>query len=327
MRNLHLCGLLAVLGVLLSVVAASAADVKAFEIKDEKSIYAFTQGMAPVQTVPAGSRLVVKTQDCFGNQLRSPTDKLDAMDWDRVNPATGPIFIEGAEPGDALEIKIEKIEVANQGVMMVDKTFGVLKDRFDGMYFKILPIKDGNVIFDDKLSIPIRPMIGVIGVAPGKGSFNTGTPHSHGGNMDTNLIIAGTTLYLPVSEKGALLALGDIHAVQGDGEICGTGVETPATVTLVVNVRKDLKLKNPVLDNGENLMVIASAQTLDEASVIATSDMADILAARLSLDMQNINYLMSAIGDLQISQIVDPLMTARFSMPKAPLARAYGFKF
>ena len=210
---------------------------------------------------------------------------------------------------------------------MVDKTFGVLKDRFDGMYFKIFPFKDGNLVFDDKLSIPMHPMIGVIGVAPKEGSFNTGTPHSHGGNMDTKLIVAGTTLYLPVSVNGALLATGDIHAVMGDGEICGTGAETPATVTLVVNVRKGLKLNNPVLDNGENLIVIASAQTLDEASFIATSDMADILATRLPLDMQNINYLMSAIGNLQISQVVDPLMTARFSMPKKLIAEAYGFKF
>ena len=302
-------------------------DVKTFEISEEKSIYAFSQGMKPVIAVPDGSRLIIKTQDAFGNQLRTLEDKLDGIDWNRVNPASGPIFIEGAEPGDALEIKIEKIEVPEQGVMMVDKSFGALKARFDRMYFKIFSIRDGDIIFDDKLSIPIRPMIGVIGVAPKEGSFNTGTPNSHGGNMDTNLIAAGATLFLPVSEKGALLAMGDGHAVMGDGEICGTGVEVATTITLIVKVRKDFKINNPVLDNGENLVTIASAKTLDEASVMAASDMADILAARLPLDMQNVNYLMSAIGNLQVSQIVDPLMTARFSMPKAPLAQAYGFKF
>jgi amidase len=296
------------------------ADPETFEVNDDKFIYTFTQGMTPILTVPNGATLIIKTKDCFANQLQKPDDKIDTVDWDQVYPATGPIFIEGAEPGDVLEVKIENIEVGSQGVMMVDKTFGVLKDRFDGMYFRILPIEDGKIIFDEKLSIPIRPMIGVIGVAPKSGSFSTGTPHSHGGNMDTNLITAGTTLYLPVSETGAKLAVGDIHAIQGDGEICGTGVETPAIVTLKVNVRKDMKLNNPVLDDGKSIMVIASAQTLDEAAVIATSDMADILAAKLPLDMENINYLMSAVGDLQISQVVDPLMTVRFSMGKHILA-------
>ena len=319
--------LVLVVFVLAGLCVAVCAESKTFEINDEKCIYSFAQGMTPILTVPDGSTLVIKTKDCFANQLLKPDDKIDTVDWNQVNPATGPVFIEGAEPGDTLEIKIEKIEVGSQGVMMVDKTFGVLKDRFDGMYFKIFPIKDGKFIFDEKLSIPIRPMIGVIGVAPKSGSFNTGTPNSHGGNMDTNLIIAGTTLYLPVSEKGAMLAVGDIHAVMGDGEICGTGVETPANVTLTVNVRKDIKnLNNPVLDNGKNIMVIASAQTLDEAAVIATSNMADILAAKLPLDMERINYLMSAAGNLEISQVVDPLMTVRFSMAKDILA-AYGFKF
>lgn len=317
--------------VVLGMVLFTACDVpeqaNTIEIGDDSVIYAFAQGMVPAISIPAGSRIIVKTQDCFSNQLCNPEDKLEAMDWDRVNPATGPIYVEGAEPGDVLEIRIENIQVGAQGVMMVDKTFGVLKDRFDDMHFKVMPIKQGRVIFDDKLSIPIRPMIGVIGVAPKEGlSFNTGTPHSHGGNMDTNLIVAGTTLYLPVFEKGALLALGDIHATMGDGEICGTGVESPATVTLVVNIRKDIKLNNPVLDNGRDLMVIASAETLDEASRIATSDMADILATRIPLDMQNINYLMSAIGNLQTSQVVDPLMTARFAMPKKPISDAYGFR-
>ena len=309
-------------------VPAASAEIQTFEIGDENVIYAFTQGTPPVKTVPAGSRLVIKTKDCFANQLQTPEDTIEGVDWNQVNPASGPIYIEGAEPGDVLEIKIEKIEVGPQGVMMVDKTFGVLKDRFDGMYFRILPIKDGKIIFDDKLSVPINPMIGVIGVAPKAGlSFNTGTPHAHGGNLDSKLMNAGNTLFLPVSEKGALLATGDIHAIQGDGEICGTGVEAPATVTLVVNVRKDLSLTWPVVDDGENLMVFGSAETMDEASYIATSNMADILADRLPLDMQNINYMMSAIGDLQVSAIVNPLMCVRFSMPKKPLAEAYGFKF
>ena len=320
----NLARLMLVVFVLVGLCTAALAAPGTFEVNDEKSIYAFTQGMTPILTVPNGSTLVIKTKDCFANQLQKPEDKIDTVDWNQINPATGPIFIEGAEPGDVLEIKIEKVEVGSQGVMMVDKTFGVLKDRFDGMYFRIMPIKDGKIIFDEKLSIPIRPMIGVIGVAPKSGSYSTGTPHSHGGNMDTNLIGAGTTLYLPVSEKGAMLAVGDIHAIQGEGEICGTGVETPAVVTLKVNVRKDMKLNNPVLDDGANIMVIASAQTLDEATVIATSDMADILAAKIPLDMENINYLMSALGNLHISQVVDPLMTVRFSMGKDILS-IYGF--
>lgn len=318
--------LMTIVLVLTVVCTAAYAEFGTYEVNEEKCIYAFTQNMTPILTVPNGSTLIIKTKDCYSNQLLNPGDIVEEIGWSNINPATGPIFVEGAEPGDTLEVEIEKIEVGSQGVMMVDKSFGLLNDRFDGMLFRIFQIKDEKVIFDDRLSIPIRPMIGVIGVAPKSGlSFNTGTPNSHGGNMDTNLIAAGTALYLPVSEKGAMLAVGDVHAAMGDGEICGTGVETAAVITLKVSVRKGLKLNNPVLDNGEVVITIASAATFDGAAVVAVADMADILTDRIPLDMEHINYLMSATGNLQISQVVDPLMTVRFSMDKDILS-VYDFK-
>ena len=324
MKILWRFGVLSVLSVLLSAAVVSA-DVQTFEINDEKVIHAFTQGLEPIIRVPSGSRLIITTQDCYANLVRAPGDLHDP---NRINPATGPIYIEGAEPGDVLEIFVERIEIDDLGVMAVANTFGLLRDRLEERHFGFFPIRDGRVIFNDYLSFPVRPMIGVLGVAPQEGlSFSTGTPHSHGGNMDSRRLVEGVTVFLPIAEQGAMLATGDLHALQGDGEIAGTGVEISGRVTLTVNVRKDLSLNNPVFDDGENLMVVASANTLDEAAHKAASDMFDILYERLPLDAPNLIFLMGIIGDLQISQAVNPTRTVRFSMPKAPLIEAYGFEF
>ncbi|MGE5380139.1 MAG: acetamidase/formamidase family protein [Methylocystaceae bacterium] len=194
----------------------------------------------------SGDRISVTTMDCFANQLQTPEDTLETMDWDRVNPATGPIYVDGAKGGEVLKVHIERIAVGNQGIMATGENEGVLGAHMQGLISKVVPIKNDQVIFDEKLSIPIKPMIGVIGVAPSDEEVNCGTPGSHGGNMDNTMVAAGATLYFPVYVNGALLALGDVHAVMGDGEIGVSGVEVPAEVTLRVETVRGLGLDNPV---------------------------------------------------------------------------------
>jgi amidase len=160
-------------------------------------------------------------------------------------------------------------------------------------------------------------MIGVIGVAPAGAPVSTAAPGAHGGNMDTRLIGVGALLYLPIAHQGALFAAGDLHAAMGDGEICGTGVEVSGSITVRLDVRRDLRIEEPVLEGGDAVVTIASAVTLDEAAEAATRHMADLLMDRLGLDLEVATMLMSAGGDLQVSQIVDPLRTARFVLPKA----------
>ena len=163
-------------------------------------------------------------------------------------------------------------------------------------------------------------MIGVIGVAPAGAPVSTAVPGAHGGNMDTRLIGAGTVVYLPIAHEGALFAAGDLHAAMGDGEICGTGVEVSGSITLRLDVRSDLRIEEPVLETTDLVVTIASAETLDAAAEAATRYMAALLTQRLGLSLEVATMLMSAGGDLQVSQVVDPLRTARFALPKAIIA-------
>jgi amidase len=286
----------------------------------DQSVFSLSSEAPAVARVRPGETLVLETADCFSDQVQSAADAPSSVDWEHINPATGPVYVEGAEPGDVLSVLIERVDVADRGVMAVSGDFGVLHERFEGMSFAIIPIEGGSAAVAGA-SVPVHPMIGVIGVAPGGDPVPCGSPGSHGGNMDTRLIGQGATLYLPVFVRGALLAAGDLHAAMGDGEICGTGIEVAGSVQLRVDVRRDLELADPVVETAEAVATIASAKTLDEAADVATRDMADLLVRRLGLSDGDATMLMSAAGQLQVSQVVDPLKTARFAMPKEILAR------
>jgi amidase len=289
-------------------------------VSRDQSVFSLSAEAAPVAHVRSGDSLVLDTADCFSDQVQHAEDTPGAVDWDHINPATGPVFVEGAEPGDVLAVLIWRITVAPRGVMAVSGDFGVLSDQFEGISFAMIPIENGSARVAGA-SVPVCPMIGVIGVAPDGAAVPCGSPGSHGGNMDTRLIGEGSTLYLPVFAPGALLAAGDLHAAMGDGEICGTGVEVAGSIQLRVDVRRDLQLTNPVVETADVVATIASAETLDEAADRATRDMADLLTRRLGLSAADATMLMSAAGQLQVSQIVDPLKTARYAMPKEILSR------
>jgi amidase len=286
----------------------------------DQNVFSLSAQAAPVVRISPGDSLVLETADCFSDQVQSAEDTPGAVDWGHINPATGPVLVRGAEPGDVLSVFIESIAVAPRGVMAVSGDFGVLRDRFEGMSFVMIPIADGFALVAGA-SVPVRPMIGVIGVAPAGAPVPCGSPGPHGGNMDTRLIGEGATLYLPVFVTGALLAAGDLHAAMGDGEICGTGVEVAGSIRLRVDVRRDVVLVNPVVETSEVVATIASAATLDDAADLATRDMADLLIQRLGLSPAEATMLMSAAGQLQVSQVVDPLKTARYAMSKEILTR------
>jgi amidase len=286
-------------------------------------VFALAADAAPAARVADGAGIELETADCFSDQIRHPDDRLETVDWDQINPATGPVFVEGAQPGDTLAVLIERLATADQGVVAVSDEFGVLADRIAGTECRVVPIEGGFARLSGGLRVALRPMIGVIGVAPAGAAVPTGTPGPHGGNMDTAIIGEGATVYLPVAVPGALLAVGDLHAAMGDGEICGTGVEVAGRVTLRVTVRRDLHVVNPLVETDDAIATIASAPTLDEAAELATRDMADLLGALLGLSAVDATMLMSVAGDLRVSQVVDPLRTARFTLPKSVLTH-YG---
>lgn len=288
-------------------------------LSKESYIYAMDKANKPAMTLQSGSQVVIDTYDCFQNQITSNDTTFQAIDWDQINPATGPIFVEGAQPGDILKVKIDNIELGERGVMVVGPGLGVMGDEIKNFTAKIIPIQDNKAIFNDKLALPLNPMIGVIGVAPEKEAVNNGTPGAHGGNMDTKLITTGATLYFPVFQEGALFALGDLHAAMGDGEIGVSGIEIPAKVTVTLEVIKGHSLNFPVLENEEGVASLVSMKSLDDAANQAVKEMIHLLRPHTDLSLEEFTMLMSAAGDSQISQIVDPLKTARFFVPRAIL--------
>lgn len=296
-----------------------------YRVSCKDNIYSFSKYNKPVLYVKSGDEVVIETMDCFSDQIKTKDDRLEAMDWNRVNPASGPIYIEEAEPYDILKVTIKKIQLKDKAVLSSGENLGVLGGKLKGLSASIKLIENDEIVFDEKLRLPLNKMIGVIGTAPSDGEINCGTPGSHGGNMDNTMITEGSILYLPVFTKGALFALGDLHAAMGDGEIGVSGAEAAGSVHVKLEVIKDLKLKNPVLENREAVSTIASAETLDSAVNEVVTDMADILAERINLPYSEIAMLLSLAGQAQICQVVDPLKTARYVVPKWILEK-YRFK-
>lgn len=288
---------------------------------EEKTIYAMSADNEPAAKVKSGARITFVTKDCFNNQLLSKDAQLGQLDWEAVNPATGPVYVEEAEPGDVLKITIEEIRLSECGTMAAIPENGVLGALVKKGVLKKVPVKNGMAEFSDDIKLPCHPMIGVIGVAPEKGSVACGEPGSHGGNMDNTRIGAGAVLYLPVFHKGALLAMGDVHACMGDGEIMVTGVEIPAEVTVTAEVLKGLSINNPMLEDAKSCYTIASDENVEKAVFEAVYAMTKIVSKQRDMTLEEAGMLLSATGNLQFCQVVDPKRTVRMEMTKAVLKK------
>jgi len=287
--------------------------------------YAFSPNLEPAMRVEQGEEFVLETHDCFSGQLKSEDDLLDVLDWDRVNPATGPVDIEGVEPEDVLRVDILKLRVVGHSTMVTVPNEGVLGDCISEMETAVLEYKEDKVVFRDKISIPMNPMIGVIGIAPAEGKVPNGEPAAHGGNMDCTLITEGASVYFTARVPGALFGCGDFHAVMGDGEIVICGAESPGEVRLRAQVIPELKgLPTPFIETPDLFAAVTSAGSLDLAGSGATHNMADFLTNFASLPINDAGLLMSLVGQLKVCQVVDPQKTARFEFPKWVLDE-YGF--
>ncbi len=283
-------------------------------ISRENVVYAMSPENAPVARVNSGETLAFETQDCFSGQIVRETDKMGTLDWSRINPATGPVYVEGAQPGDTLKVEILRIDLAEQAAMVESPGSGVTGVTASAENTKILPVEGDGLCFNPRVTLPLRPMIGVIGTAPAEGSVDTGTPDAHGGNMDCRRIGPGTTLYLPVNVEGALLAMGDLHAVMGDGEVCVCGAEIAGQVTVRVSVVKGQPLPLPFLVTQEHAMAIYSAPGLDAAAEGATLRMRSFLISQGGMADHEAGMLLSLMGDLRICQAVDPNRTCRMEL-------------
>ena len=283
-------------------------------ISREQAIFTFSKEHKAAAKAVSGETVIFETSDCYNNMLTNEeqlkTDELGSFQ----NPATGPLYIEGAEVGDILKIEIIDIKLAKEGRMTLDTRDPILGEKFEENKLKIIPIESGFAKFNEQIKVPLNPMVGVIGVAPEGQEIATVMPGSHGGNMDCKEIKKGSILYLPVNTEGGLLALGDLHGVMGDGEAGGCGLEIPGEVTLKVQVVKDKTLPLPMVVSEGKLITIGTAETMEEANKLAVFNMHKFLVEELKINIYDAAYLLSLVADLKICQVVNALMTARMEL-------------
>ena len=291
------------------------------EIRRTDVIFKFGPNNPPIATVQPGETVSVETDDCFRSQIRSERDLVTEIDFSEVNPATGPIAVKGAEPGDVLVVDIKRIEVGSTGFMVAIPGEGAFGERLQESVTRVVPVKDGRFWFSEELSFPVHPMIGVIGVSPGDREVPCGEIGDHGGNLDAKVIRPGARVYFQVRQEGAMFALGDAHAGMGDGESLICGVEIPARVELTLDLIKHPSIvpPRPVVDIDGLFVTIGLGPTLDEAASCALNDMMDLIHRKTGRGLDEISMLISAVGDLRVCQIVDPQKTARVEMPKSVL--------
>ncbi len=283
-------------------------------IKDQCA-FALGENKENAVRVSQGEVLTFYTKDCFNNQITSEEYVLDGLDWDHINPVTGPVYVEGAKAGDVLKVEILDIELDDEGTMCALPENGVLGGDITESSIKKVPIIDGCAVFNE-FKLPLNPMIGVIGVAPAGEPIACGTPGKHGGNMDNTKISKGSTLYLPIFYDGAYFGCGDVHACMGDGEIMVSGVEIGAKVSVKFEVIKGISIDNPRLEDENYIYTIASDENLENAIYEATKAMCNLLEKHLGYTLNEAGMLMSAGGNLQFCQVVDPERTVRMAIPK-----------
>ena len=288
------------------------------------AITAFSAQHEPVAVVALGEPFECETQDCYAGQITSESVLRPHIDMAHFNRATGPVRIEGVRAGDVIRVEVEAIEIGEAGVMALSPGLGVLGDKIVTPDTRIVPVRDGKAWVTPETPVAIAPMIGVLGVAPAGEPIGSSWPGEHGGNLDTRLLQAGTALLLRARHDGALLAVGDLHAVQGDGELGGTGVEISGRVRLrverVTSAGSDgdfaMVGKFPVLLHAAGLSILASAETLDDAVRLGFADVVELLRGWRALSWDDAYRLSSLIVRTEVSQAVNPLVTARLTIPR-----------
>lgn len=295
--------------------------------------FGWDNSFVPTERVAPGSTIEFQCLDSSGGQLQADSTVADValLDFAKVNPVTGPIYVEGAEPGDALKVTIEMFKPSGFGWTGNIPGFGLLADDFPEPALNIWTYDAVSLepaLFGRQARVPLKPFAGTIGNAPAEmGLHSVVPPRRVGGNLDIRDLAAGTTLYLPVEVAGALFSVGDTHAAQGDGEVCGTAIESPMDVVLKLDLVKDIRLKTPRFTTPGPVTRHLDAKGYEVTTGIgpdlmtgareAVSQMVDLLAGRYAMDPVEAYMLVSVCGDLRISEIVDmPNWVVSFYFPR-----------
>ncbi len=301
-------------------------------ITEDQFQNAWDNAVPPVLTVTENEPITIQTHEASGGQILpgSGVEAITGLDFTRVNPVHGPVAVEGAHPGDVLQVDIHSIEIQSWGWTANIPGFGLLADEYVEPFLHIWDLDEERVAhFRPGIRVPLDPFIGVIGLAPAAaGQHSTVPPRRVGGNMDTRFMRAGTTLYLPVEVEGALFSLGDLHAAQGDGEICGTAIETAGEVTLSFKLHHDEHRRFPAYQVDGALV-----RTSQERGYYATTGIGpDLMEATRDAAREMITYLVEAhdlseleayalcsvAADLKISEVVDyPNWVVSYFLPNS----------
>jgi acetamidase/formamidase len=292
------------------------ATIPAIHVARDRFHLAWDPAIAPIETVDSGTVIEFDMLDASGGQLEAAAtvEDLGRLDFDKVDQVNGPVAVAGAERGDTLQIDLLEFQPSDWGWTASIPGFGLLADQFPDPYLRItkVPGPGERAEFLPGIRIPVAPFCGEVGVAPVDGPRSTIPPDVHGGNMDTRHLTAGSTLFLPVFHDGARMSMGDGHAAQGDGEVCGTGIETPMRAIVRLTVRKDLHVTGPEFITGDVQTPVGRRYATDgvgpdlyEAARDAVKRMIDWLGREHAISAIDAYLLTSVAIDLRISEVVD----------------------
>lgn len=340
-RTFELVALLFAAPVLFVLMLAVPATAGTITYIPQTVYYTYCFSHPPAARIASGDTVITKTRDA-SNDAFKPTDRTIAagnLDLSRVNPQTGPFYVEGAEPGDTLKVHIDKIGLNREwGWGGAIPYFGALAPEYKTMMVTA-PVEDTLFVWQldsrrnvgtlnmpkskiGKVEIPLRPFFGTIGTAPyGKECISSLVPGTHGANMDFNEVVQGVTMYFPVFERGALFMLGDGHAAQGDGEVMGAAVETSFDVQFTVEVIKGKKINWPRLENDRYIMSIGSTRPLIDALRLACSDLINWLSTDYGYDKMDAYQLLGQQALLKVANVVDPQYSVACAIDKKYLPR------
>ena len=291
----------------------------------------WNRALAPRLRIASGDTVRMECVDASGAQCHPSMTLAEYLkiNRDKIHALTGPIFVEGAQPGDVLQVDILEVAHKGWGWTSVVSGLGFLKKRFADPFFFVWKLEGEVSKSIVPAAVPLRPFCGVMGVAPAQdGEIRTRPPGVFGGNMDVRQLCSGATLYLPVLNSGALFSAGDAHAAQGDGEVCINGIECPADVTLRFRVHKQLALSGPMRETaaarkletdagGGEWVVIESGADATAAALAATSRMIDFLSDRWGFSPVHAYLLCSVAMNLRFSQVVnEPIFTVSAAISK-----------
>lgn len=296
--------------------------------------YVYGPYAEPVIAVDPGAVVTVETHDAFEGRITSESDTpSQILNFPYLNPQTGPIAVNGAKKGDCLAVRINSIKP--RGPQPVGTT--CLIPEFGGLVgtghtamlnaplaekVKKVRLDENGVYWSDSITLPYEPFIGTIGTSPEIEAISSLQPDYYGGNMDLPDVAPGAVIYLPVNRDGALLYLGDCHAVQGDGELCGVAMEMPAIVELQVDLVKDHPIGWPRLENEAFFMTIGSARPLEDAARIAYRELVRWVSDQLAMPQDEAYLLLTMCGKVRLGNMVDPKYTVGASIAKRYLGRA-----